>query len=88
MAVPGIADWCSVRVIEQGQLTRTAVAHVDPTKLAKVEDISDFIPTISGQTSAWAGRWQPAKREVIPEVTEETLVHGARDATHLACCGN
>ncbi len=84
MAVPGIADWCSVRVIEQGQLTRTAVAHADPTKLAKVEEYFRLYPDDVRQDRGLGRVLATGTPELIPEVTEETLVHGARDATHLA----
>ena len=34
LAVPAIADWCAVDIVEHGQLRRLALAHVDPDKLA------------------------------------------------------
>jgi PAS domain S-box-containing protein len=32
LAVPEIADWCTIDIMEDGQLRRLAVAHVDPAK--------------------------------------------------------
>lgn len=84
MAVPGIADWCSVRVIQQGQLMRTAVAHADPSKLAKVEEYYNLYPDDLRPDRGLGWVLATGAAEVIPEVTEETLVRGARDATHLA----
>ncbi|MGZ4751556.1 MAG: GAF domain-containing protein [Oryzihumus sp.] len=33
LAVPTLADWCAVQVVEDGNLTTLAVAHVDPAKV-------------------------------------------------------
>ncbi|MBA2559296.1 MAG: PAS domain S-box protein, partial [Propionibacteriales bacterium] len=32
LAVPTLADWCSVQIVEDGRLLTLAVAHVDPAK--------------------------------------------------------
>jgi hypothetical protein len=46
MAVPTIADWCSVGVLEKGRLSRTAVAHNDPNKLVFADEYSKLYPDV------------------------------------------
>lgn len=45
LAVPDFADWCSVDMIAaDGALERLAVAHFDPTKLARIEEFYRLRP--------------------------------------------
>jgi PAS domain S-box-containing protein len=41
LAVPYIADWCTVDIVRGGLIERLAVAHVDPSKIAFVQQIRD-----------------------------------------------
>lgn len=34
LAVPRLADWCSIDLLEEGRLRRVAVSHIDPAKVA------------------------------------------------------
>ena len=45
LAVPAIADWCAVDMLDGDQLRRLAVAHIDPAKIALVEEIERRYPT-------------------------------------------
>ena len=33
LAVPDLADWCTVDVIDEGELRNVVVSHVDPSKV-------------------------------------------------------
>jgi signal transduction histidine kinase len=45
LAVPEIADWCAVDIIdEEGALQRVAVANVDPSKVALAERLEERYP--------------------------------------------
>src|SRR6266550_6533016 len=48
LAVPRLADWCSIDILEEGELRAVTVAHVDP---AMVE-----------QAKEWRRRWPPDMR--------------------------
>ena len=44
LAVPVLADWCGVDVVEDGRVKRLATAHVDPNKLAAAIAIEKRYP--------------------------------------------
>ncbi|GAA1244304.1 SpoIIE family protein phosphatase [Oryzihumus leptocrescens] len=83
LAVPTLADWCAVQVVEDGDLTTLAVAHVDPAKVVLAQELSERYPP---DPTAQAGAHHVARTgvsELYPEVTDEMLVAGARDEEHL-----
>ncbi len=84
LAVPSIADWCSVRVMQDGELAITAVAHSDPAKLALADEFSrsysDDLRTDRGMGRVLA----TGKGEIYPDISDEMLVQSARDERHLA----
>jgi signal transduction histidine kinase len=82
LAVPRLADWCAVDVVDAGgRLHRLAIAHVDPAKVEAVWAMShryrelaqDPVPQVirSGRT------------QVIPEIPDDLLRRFARDEEHL-----
>jgi PAS domain S-box-containing protein len=55
LAVPGIADWCSVEVLAaDGKLEQLAVAHADPTKIEMARQ--------------WRERWPPLQDAAVYKV--------------------
>ncbi|CAA9318118.1 MAG: Serine phosphatase RsbU, regulator of sigma subunit [uncultured Nocardioidaceae bacterium] len=83
MAVPAFADWCAVDVVDDGRLRRLAVEHVDPAKVQLAHDLAERYPT---PPDAPHGAWhvmRTGRSELIPDITDELLVAGARDAAHL-----
>ncbi len=74
LAVPEHADWCSIDLIEEDQeLHRTAVAHVDPTKLNLLRERHQRYPMF------W-DHWCPVQQVIqsnqamlMPEMSDEPL---------------
>jgi signal transduction histidine kinase len=82
LAVPRLADWCAVDVIDaDGRLRRLAIAHSDPAKVDAVwamshryrEQDEDPVPQVI----------RTARTQLIPEIPDELLRRFARDAAHL-----
>lgn len=44
IAVPGLADWCAIDVLEAGKIRRLAVAHVDPAKVELARTLYEKYP--------------------------------------------
>jgi PAS domain S-box-containing protein len=85
MAVPTIADWCSVRILENGHLTRTAVAHSDPAKLAWADEYAQRFPDDPKDSTRGLGRvLATGEAEMYSVVTEAMLLQGASNEEHLA----
>ena len=83
MAVPDWADWCAIDLVEDDRLHRLAVEHVDPEKVALAIELEGRYPA---QRDAAGGAWTVVRTGeplLIPVVTDEMLVAGARDDEHL-----
>src|SRR5205807_6097079 len=44
LAVPQIADWCAVEMVEEGAFRPVAVAHIDPAKVEMARDVRRRYP--------------------------------------------
>jgi PAS domain S-box-containing protein len=85
LAVPRIADWCTVDVFDdRGRLQRLAVAHMDPAKVAWARELEARYPTDLEARSGLGAVLRTGRSELVAEVTDEMLQAGARDAEHLA----
>ena len=83
LAVPTFADWCAIDLVKDNRLRRLAVAHVDPAKVEYAHELAERYPSDPDSPS---GPWQvirTGRSELIPEITDEMLVAGARDEEHL-----
>jgi PAS domain S-box-containing protein len=83
LAVPEVADWCSVEVVsESGVLERKALAHVDPDVRQRAIDLSERYPP---DPNAPVGIYQVVRTgqpELYPEIPDEMLREGAVDEEH------
>jgi PAS domain S-box-containing protein len=85
LAVPRLADWCSVYLTDAGNgLRRVAVAHADPAKVAWAERIAQRYPPDPNDPRGVGGVLASGAPVLIPDVTDELLVAGTRDPDHLA----
>ena len=82
LAVPRMADWCAVDVVEEGEVRRVAVAHVDPSKVAWVEELSKRYPPDPNATRGALNILKTGKPEMIAEIPPALLDVAARDPEH------
>lgn len=81
MAVPGLADWCSVSLLQDGELRQLAVFHVDPVQERILNEL--------GQRWSWLdasrgpGRAMQTGQPVVAYEVERAT-DGAVDAEQLA----
>ena len=84
MAVPVLADWCSVDVLEEdGTLKRLAVAHVDPKKVEWAYELQKRYPPDMNSARGVPQVLRTGRPELYPEISDEMLVAGAIDEEHL-----
>lgn len=84
LAVPHFADWCAVDIAkENGSLHRLAVAHIDPAKVVWAQEIYDRYPPDPAEPQGLYNVFRTGKSEFYPDIPDELLVQGARDAEHL-----
>ncbi|HUS32624.1 MAG TPA: ATP-binding protein, partial [Kofleriaceae bacterium] len=85
LAVPRLADWASVEVIEPGDSTsrQLAVAHVDPSKVEYARELNLRYPPDPNAPTGVPQVIRTGKSELYPSIPRELLEAGARDAEHL-----
>ncbi len=83
LAVPALADWCSVDIVEaDGSLRRLSVAHADPTKGEIARKLQLYAPDpASANPSSRVLRTGQA--ELASEISAAWLAATARDSEHL-----
>jgi PAS domain S-box-containing protein len=84
LAVPEIADWCAVDLVdEMGVRQQVVVAHSDPSKLTLAEKVRAYDgPDI--RPNRGIGRViATGASELYPEITDDMLVAGAINDEHL-----
>ncbi len=85
LAVPHIADWCLVEILQDdGTLKNLAVAHPDPEKIELARDLRKRYPADPNNPSAPARVVQSGKPLLAETISDEQLVRFARDEEHLA----
>jgi PAS domain S-box-containing protein len=84
LAVPEIADWCAVDLIDEaGARQHLVVAHRDPEKIALAEELRRYEPEVPDQDRGLGRVLRTGVGELHAEITDEMLVAGARDEEHL-----
>ncbi|HEU0013348.1 MAG TPA: ATP-binding protein [Longimicrobium sp.] len=84
LAVPALADWCAVDVVdEDGNLHRLAVEHTDPAKVDFVRQIQERYPSDPNAPNGTHHVVRTGKSEMMPDIPDALLVAAARDEEHL-----
>jgi PAS domain S-box-containing protein len=84
LAVPWLADWCAVDMVgADGERERVAIAHVDPEKIALVEEMERRYPQDPDAATGPPNVLRTGRSEIYPDITDEMIVQAARDEEHL-----
>jgi PAS domain S-box-containing protein len=83
LAVPTIADWCAVDIVEDGAVRRLAVTHVDPEKVKWVLEVQERYPPDPDAPQGVPQILRTGKSEMIEVIPAELLEAGAKDEEHL-----
>ncbi|MBV9452918.1 MAG: PAS domain S-box protein, partial [Rubrobacter sp.] len=84
LAVPRLGDWCAVDIVEEdGSLSRLAVEHEDPQKVKLAHKLQERYPPDPEVPQGVIRVVRSGQSEFYPDITDEMLVAGARDAEHL-----
>ncbi len=84
LAVPRLADWCAVDVVEPGtaEIRRLAVAHVDPAKVAFAHELHERYPPDPGADRGVPQVIRTGCSELYREIPRELLDATAVDDEH------
>jgi PAS domain S-box-containing protein len=84
LAVPEIADWCAVELIdERGARQRVTVAHRDPAKLQLAERLREYEPAQLDPERGVGRVMRTGATVLCREIPDEVLVQAAVDEEHL-----
>ncbi|HZT41963.1 MAG TPA: GAF domain-containing protein [Chthonomonadaceae bacterium] len=84
LAVPHLADWCAVHILEEDGVSRQlAVEHVDPDKVRWAVALQERYPPDPNAPTGVPNVLRTGKSELYTEIPDEMLVRGARDEEHL-----
>jgi serine phosphatase RsbU (regulator of sigma subunit) len=83
LAVPDIADLCSVDLLEQGLLRNVAVMHADPRKVELGERLMRDLPLPDDAPYGPPEVLRTGRSQLLREVTDDMLVASASGADQL-----
>ena len=85
VAVPQLADWCTVSLLEPDARApqQVAVAHADPRKVEWARDLGERYPPDPDALTGAPQVIRSGQSELYPEIPASMLEAGARDAEHL-----
>jgi PAS domain S-box-containing protein len=83
MAVPRLADWCAVEVLENDRFVLAAIAHRDPEKVALARTLRERYPPDRGGTRPLAEAFRAGGALLFREVDDALLEAHVADEEHL-----
>jgi signal transduction histidine kinase len=84
LAVPDIADWCTVSAIdERGAVKRLAVVHADPAKRDLVAEYAQKFPPTEHRAGQLVDVLEHATAVLMARVGDDDLVRAAQTEDHL-----
>ncbi len=83
LAVPALADWCAVDIVEGDGVKRLATAHVDSDKIATAAALERRRPPDPRATTGVAEIIRSGQPQLLAVIPRELLLAAALDAEHL-----
>lgn len=84
LAVPALADWAACDILDQGEIRRLAVAHVDPDKVRLAHELWRRRPPAMTDPSGLAAVIRTGEPEVVAAIDDALLVAAIDDLELLA----
>ncbi|MGB9182104.1 MAG: PAS domain S-box protein [Pyrinomonadaceae bacterium] len=83
LAVPHIADWCAVHMLDNDkEIRQLAVAHVDPSKVEMANELRRRFPTRRDDPVGVAKVMRTGQAEIYAEITDELIKATAQSDEH------
>ncbi len=84
LAVPHVADWCVVDIIEpDGSIRRLAVEHADPAQVELGRELGRRFPPLPGDEGGVASVLRTGRPELVTHVVPADLKASSRSVAHL-----
>ena len=83
LAVPYLADWCVIDVLEEdGSLERLAMTHQAPEKIRLAQELEKRYPPDPDAPRGVAQVLRTGRSELVPDIPEALIDEAARDIEH------
>ena len=80
LAVPDIADWCSISMLdERNQMYRLAIAHADPVRDRTAQELIEREALPQKHPAGAASVMRTATTQIVEDFSDELLVESLRD---------
>ncbi len=83
LAVPTLADFCLVDLLDAGEIRHVAAAHQDPERAALVQEMQRRYPVSLDQDMAVTRAMRTGTSGYIPEITDADVAAVSWDEDHL-----
>lgn len=83
LAVPDMADWCAIHLLEGKELKHVAVAHQDPRRAEWARELGERFPADPSSPTGIYNVVRSGEPELYTEITDEMLQQGAQSEEHL-----
>ncbi|MBV9212068.1 MAG: SpoIIE family protein phosphatase, partial [Actinobacteria bacterium] len=83
LAVPRIADWCAVDMLEDGRIRHVVVAHADPGKVELAVDYQRRWPVEPADPTGVPNVLRTGEPEIFPEIPDDLLAASIEDPEQL-----
>jgi PAS domain S-box-containing protein len=83
LAVPRLADWCSVDMLEGKALVQVAVAHIDPAKVALAQELNRRYPDDPAAPTGAPAVVRTGVSELHPEIDDSLVAAVVKDPALL-----
>jgi len=84
LAVPHVADWCTIHILQDdGSVRQIAVAHVDPAKVRWARELEQRYPYDPSAPSGVPNVLRTGRSELTAHISDEMLVASAVDERAL-----
>jgi PAS domain S-box-containing protein len=83
LAVPRLADWCSISLQQDGYLRTLAVAHTDPDKVALAQELQERYPADPADERGSYEVLRTGESLLVSEIPDALLEAAAKDEEHL-----
>ncbi len=73
LSVPRLADWCTVEMLEDGEIASVAVAHVDPEKVQLAHALRKRYPPAADAPTGVPNVIRSGQPELWPEIPQDVI---------------
>jgi PAS domain S-box-containing protein len=82
LAVPRIADWCAIDLLENGELHRVGIAHRDPAKLELAREYRKLYPPDMSSGSGVGAVVRTGQPQFFPHISDDVMASQSHDERH------